>query len=248
MPDNLDDKIPDAADNLDDKIPDADWEKFDRVRDLPLYLWDHFREEFVGEKAELSPHQHRLRFTLIDEEIELDPRLVARLYRGYWARVFFPSETGTTLRNFVTTETEDWPRRIERGKLGRLPEHCPAHVNVLDFTERYNKQSGRHLGFERLPLLFTGGIFETKLFLKCIDPKAMDPLIEFGDVPAFHTSLIAAMIFTCIRKPKKYPGMPDLLDDVFLPDFNDDLRTEREPNVPRMHFARRTHHRDTQGR
>ena len=236
------------ADDLDDQISDKDWQTFDYIRDLPFHLWDYFREDFLGERAKLPPHERRIRFKLIDADVELDPRLLARLYRGFWARVLFPSETGTTLRDFVTKETKRWPQRTASRKMRHLPNGYPRRVKVVDFIRQAGERFGPH-DFERLLGLFADGEFETNLYLFRVEPKNIDRLIEFGDVPPSPKSLIAAMVFTYIQAPNKYPGIPYLLDDNLLPDFGDDENPdeELEPNYPRMHFARRTHHTEAQG-
>jgi hypothetical protein len=203
------------------KIPDDDWYYYASIRDLPLYLWQYFAEDLTGSRAGLSPHKRRLQFPLVDNDVTIDPRLVVRLYRGWWARVLFPAETHTSLRDFITKETGDWPNLTEKGIKRSLPKDYPAEIKLADFfqiVERHNPPG--HLEFECLSKLLPDP-FEAKLFLHRIDEKAVDRLIEYGDAPPDPQSIPAAMVFVYLQNPTAYPGLARLLDDVYLPDFED---------------------------
>ena len=89
-------------DDFGGQIPAEDWEAYAAVRDLPLYLWRTLREMLEPEeelkrrqgienfKIDVDHATPRVEFSLLDQRMSLDPRLVARLYRGWWARLCFP--------------------------------------------------------------------------------------------------------------------------------------------------------------
>ena len=92
----------------------GDWQEYSPLRDFPLYLWSASCTGSIAgaerRKGGLQPVYGRVKFPFVDTEIDIDARLIARLYRGWWARVWFPLQTGTTLAHLLKEPPAmNWP-------------------------------------------------------------------------------------------------------------------------------------------
>jgi hypothetical protein len=153
--------------------------------------------------------------------------------------VLFPAEADTSLRDFITKETGNWPNLTKKGAKRSLPKDYPAEIKLADFfqiVERHNPP--RRLSFDRLSELLSGRI-ETEVFLRRVDEKAIDRLIEYGDAPPVPQSIPAAMVFVYLQNPTAYPGLARLLDDVYLPNFEDGDEEEQGKGDGRLHYRPR---------
>jgi hypothetical protein len=199
-------------------LSDEDWMVLAHIRDMPLYLWEQFHGEILESVADDALVWHRPRFSLINTEVELDPRLIARLYRAWWARVLFVSEFGTTLSVFVTEHTHHWPK--PRGKKNRPLTLLKAATRIEEFTQTVASAIGQQKASEygRLRQCFTDGVI-SRDDLRSVDERAIGRLIEYGDTPQEFTSVLAAMVFAYMEDPLSYRGIARLLDDLYLPCF-----------------------------
>src|SRR5664279_1547784 len=89
-----------------------DYQAYEDLVNFPLLLWQSVcggvLRQFPNPNA---PGHYRVSFSLANEQVEIDTRLIARIYRGWWARVWFPLQTGKTLTAFCNqffTRKVDW--------------------------------------------------------------------------------------------------------------------------------------------
>lgn len=248
-------------DDFGGNIPADDWGTYAEVRNLPLYLWRQLREAIEAEeeskrragaesfRIDIDHATPRVEFSLLDSRMSLDPRLVARLYRGWWARVLFTSEMGVPLRHFVRQATGKWPNRTAKGASRQLPSlhldgtnsRNPAYVSVGRLYQSAPGGGVQRDSYRRFQALWANGRIVVEQ-LQRIEEKSIDRLIEYGDVPLAFPSMLAAMVFAYIRDPERQRGVLTLLDDVFLPDFTDVSKARSEYDDGRLHFVRRTDH------
>jgi hypothetical protein len=203
------------------EIPHGDWEVYSHLRDLPLTLWcalcwgDLPGSTRADSITGLVTYR-RVKIKTVEGVREMDSRLIARLYRSWWARLYFIQHTGVTLRKFVE-RTERWPRKA-------LGKKRPEPVIILsEFIEavRKRRQRADFYTFNRL----SSGVVRLELDgsdLRYVDPRSIDRLIEYGNIPTRHESMLAAMMHAYLQDPRTFKGVPELLCDVFLPDFKTD--------------------------
>ena len=153
--------------------------------------------------------------------------------------MLFPAEADTSLRDFITKETGNWPNLTKKGTKRSLPKDYPAEIKLADFFQIVKRHNPRGLpSFDRLSELLPEP-FETKLFLHRVEEKAVDRLIEYGDAPPAPQSIPAAMVFVYLQNPTAYPGLAGLLDDVWLPDFEDGGEEAQGKGDGRLHYRPR---------
>jgi hypothetical protein len=237
--------------DLGGSIPTGDWETYAQVRDLPLYLWRQLREKIeqqeeqwkkegrADSKIDIMADSPRLEFALLGRMTTLDPRLIARMYRGWWARVLFPSEMGFSLRRFIKV-TKDWPNSTGRGIERQLKSlnidgknsQNPERINL----DRFIGSTSNTDEYARLGDIWANDKIVVE-GLRRVEERQIDRLIEYGDAPSGFRSMLAALVIEFVREPEQHKGIQILLNDVFLPDFTDDSSARSSYDSGRFHFA-----------
>lgn len=193
-----------------------DYEQLRLISDLPLYLWRAVQDGSLKQFPNPDAAGHfRVNFRLLDDIIQIDTRLVARLYRSWWARVWFPLQTGATLSAFMLANSiREKDLLKSEGELERLK---PTYETFIAMVQR-KKKSEFEFDFKELKPLVGPGRF-VAANLKRFDARNTAAMEEKGDVPVRHANLLSMMLVAYLRDPEANRGIPWALDDVYLPDF-----------------------------
>ena len=245
---------------MDKRQAQTDAALYSQLLHLPFTLWEavHYRLNAAARKSSLgsirSRHifddlsslegdARRFSFQFINREVSIDVGLIARMYRGWWARFFFTQEAGVGLRDFVTTENKRWPRKTKKRVATAVPLNSRVHspstgplsrhereteVLLSSYLEavKTNRRDAQRLSFRRLSNAIdpvVGRRSQPAMFflenITRVDERQIDRLLKSGDTPVDVVNLLNIMVLAYIERPTEFPGLPMTLDDVYLPDF-----------------------------
>lgn len=173
------------------------------ITDLPLTLWSAVTCGHVSTfPDEKNPSVIRARFPLLTESFEMDVQVINAAYRSWWARVWFPMYAHQSLASFLgEVATVKLPLSGQPG-FGKFTEHVIAHHESFSRLKPHvgDPLIGSHL--ERAP-----------------SPHQAENMVQYGAAPRGHRKMLAWMVAMYLKDPKRYRGLPWVLDDTYLPDF-----------------------------
>jgi hypothetical protein len=223
-----------------------DYEQLRLISDLPLYLWRAVQDGSLKKFPNPDAAGHfRVKFRLLDDAIEIDTRLIARLYRSWWARVWFPLQTGGTLSAFMLAnsiqekELNEMDRYQEhQNALNSLNASYPAFIKCVDKRKHSECETEAdsnepETDFKGLKSRFSEITRFEARSLQRFDARHTAAMEEKGDVPYQYERLLTMMMVAYLRDPAANRGIPWVLDDVYLPDFTTTEDTPIEVFHPR---------------